>query len=63
MIFESSEYAAKVYLETLLLIGCQGVFDSNTVLIMQQCIEGLAEFPEIISQHYQEILSLKTNDK
>jgi hypothetical protein len=47
----------------LLLIGCQGVFDSNTVLIMQQCIEGLADFPEIISLHYQDILSLKTNDK
>jgi hypothetical protein len=53
VILESNEYSAQVYLETLLYIGQHGIFDSTTVLMAQECIDGLGNFPELVATNYE----------
>ena len=53
VILESSKYSAKVYYETLLYLGQNATFDSNSVLTAQQCIDGMGDYPELVCKNYQ----------
>lgn len=53
---ESAEYSAEVYYEALILMGGTAVFDSEHAIYAQECIFGLAEYPDIIMERYKYIL-------
>ena len=59
---ESIEYSAEVYFETLMWLGQIATFDSHYAIMAQECMTGLAEYPEIIASRFKMILNNVTAD-
>jgi len=63
VILESSEYSARIYMEALFYIGSNLQFDSSSAFMAQECVVGMIDYPELISNEYKLILDTMSFDK
>lgn len=62
-ILESAEYSSWVYYETLIYIGENFEFLSDSAILSQDMFDGISEFPSMVADNFASLLDSFKKDK